>query len=57
MLPRLQCMLQNASYGEVIVFFMAEVKNYNCLYNKYSKSYKSGQVYEDELLDQDRRNI
>ena len=30
-----------ASGGEVnVVFFMEEVQKYDCLYNKYSKSYK-----------------
>ena len=30
-----------ASSGEVnVVFFMEEVQKYDCIYNKYSKSYK-----------------
>ena len=30
-----------ASCGEVnVVFFMEEMQKYDCLYNKYSKSYK-----------------
>ena len=60
MLPILQCILQasgketcqsshifqNESIWEVnVVFFMEEVKKYDCFYNKYNKSYKSGQVY------------